>query len=192
MDQAEQVLLRRSGEAGREGTCRGLDRRPGVLKGRGRWNESSALEPSPDFLLPSPSLPTLLDRQQHTYGAPLSVRTLSRMNSSSSSFRQRGRALQAQLPTHLPLKIANTLTYWSLVAFHLYNTVRGPSKLSGEDAVLTRCCCLSGSSSTSRLRPQRRRTSRQASTLTGSGQSQPGCRSSPELAAETDVLRTGF
>lgn len=146
--------------------CRGLDRRP---EGQGAWNESSALEPSPDFLLPSPSLPTLLDQQQHTYGAPLSVRTLSQMDSSSSSFRQRGRALQAQLPTHLPLKIANTLTYWSLVAFHLYNTVRGPSRLLREDAVLTRCCCLSGSSSTSRLRPQRRRTSRQVSTLTGSG-----------------------
>jgi hypothetical protein len=38
--------------------------------------------------------------------------------------REQMRAVPARLPDHLGLKLANVVVYWSLVAFHLYNTVR--------------------------------------------------------------------
>lgn len=45
--------------------------------------------------------------------------------------RRQMRAVQARLPDHLGLKLANVVVYWSLVAFHLYNTVRvGQLRLS--------------------------------------------------------------
>lgn len=37
--------------------------------------------------------------------------------------REQMRSVQARLPDHLGLKLANVVVYWSLVAFHLYNTV---------------------------------------------------------------------
>lgn len=44
----------------------------GVLKGRGRWNESSAPEPSPDFFYPRPvSLLSLELTAAHVRSAPL-------------------------------------------------------------------------------------------------------------------------
>lgn len=59
--------------------------------------------------------------------------------------RARAEAVRARLPDHLRLKVANVVVYWSLVAFHLYNTVRRRAKARGpasteEEAPDVVCC----------------------------------------------------
>jgi hypothetical protein len=90
--------------------------------------------------------------------------------------REQMRAVPARLPDHLGLKLANVVVYWSLVAFHLYNTVRAAvassrpvsSVLQGARTDAQPDGSNPSSSTIPSCRP-RRRTSHQGRTPTGSG-----------------------